>query len=184
MQRPIDADLSTVKTAFSGSAPLPMELFKRFEEATGITIVEGYGLTEATVLVSGNPTDGLRKVGSIGVEFPYCNVRIIKSTPHGPVDAAVDEIGEICVSNPGVFAGNTYTEADKNKDLYYDERYLRTGDLGRKDEDGYIWITGRAKDLIRCWVTLPSPLPVRSVSLMPTRARCLAPLSSWSKAPL
>ncbi|MEQ6202459.1 acyl-CoA synthetase [Sulfitobacter sp. HNIBRBA2951] len=148
MQRPIDADLSTVKTAFSGSAPLPLELFKRFEEATGITIVEGYGLTEATVLVSGNPTDGLRKVGSIGVEFPYCKVRIVKNTPHGPVDAATDEIGEICVSNPGVFAGNTYTEADKNKDLYYDEKYLRTGDLGRKDEDGYIWITGRAKDLI------------------------------------
>jgi acyl-CoA synthetase (AMP-forming)/AMP-acid ligase II len=148
MQRPIDADLSSVKTAFSGSAPLPLELFKRFEKATGITIVEGYGLTEATVLVSGNPTDGLRKVGSIGVEFPYTKVRIIKGTPDGPIDADVDEVGEICVSNPGVFAGNTYTEAEKNKDLYYDEKYLRTGDLGRKDEDGYIWITGRAKDLI------------------------------------
>jgi acyl-CoA synthetase (AMP-forming)/AMP-acid ligase II len=148
MQRPIDADLSAVKTAFSGSAPLPMELFKRFEKATGITIVEGYGLTEATVLVSGNPTEGLRKVGSIGVEFPYTKVRIIKGTVDGPIDADVDEVGEICVSNPGVFAGNTYTEADKNKDLYYDEKYLRTGDLGRKDEDGYIWITGRAKDLI------------------------------------
>lgn len=148
MQRPIDADLSSVKTAFSGSAPLPLELFKRFEKATGITIVEGYGLTEATVLVSGNPTDGLRKVGSIGVEFPYTKVRIIKGTPNGPIDADVDEVGEICVSNPGVFPGNTYTEADKNKDLYYDEKFLRTGDLGRKDEDGYIWITGRAKDLI------------------------------------
>ncbi len=149
MQRPIgDADLSTVKTAFSGSAPLPMELFRRFEEATGITIVEAYGLTEATVLVSGNPTDGVRKVGSIGVEFPYSRVRIIKGTPDGPIDADVDEIGEICVSNPGVFPGNTYTEADKNKDLYYDTDFLRTGDLGRKDEDGYIWITGRAKDLI------------------------------------
>ncbi|MEH6738172.1 MAG: acyl-CoA synthetase [Sulfitobacter sp.] len=148
MQRPIDADLSSVKTAFSGSAPLPLELFKRFEKATGITIVEGYGLTEATVLVSGNPTDGLRKVGSIGVEFPYTKVRIIKGTPDGPIDADVDEVGEICVSNPGVFAGNTYTEAEKNKDLYYDEKFLRTGDLGRKDEDGYIWITGRAKDLI------------------------------------
>jgi len=148
MQRPIDADLSTVKTAFSGSAPLPLELFKRFEKATGITIVEGYGLTEATVLVSGNPTEGLRKVGSIGVEFPYTKVRIVKGTADGPIDAEVDEIGEICVSNPGVFPGHTYTEADKNKDLYYYDKYLRTGDLGRKDADGYIWITGRAKDLI------------------------------------
>tara|TARA_R110002049_G_scaffold23781_6_gene84715 strand:+ start:107310 stop:109187 length:1878 start_codon:yes stop_codon:yes gene_type:complete len=148
MQRPIDADVSTVKTAFSGSAPLPLELFRRFEKATGVTLVEGYGLTEATCLVSCNPTDGLKKVGSIGIPFPYTDVRIIKGTADGPIDAAVDEIGEICVSNPGVYAGHTYAEAEKNKDLYYHEKYLRTGDLGRIDPDGYVWITGRAKDLI------------------------------------
>tara|TARA_R110002074_G_scaffold52990_2_gene133383 strand:- start:830 stop:2707 length:1878 start_codon:yes stop_codon:yes gene_type:complete len=148
MQRPIDADISTVKTAFSGSAPLPLELFRRFEEATGITLVEGYGLTEATCLVSVNPTDGQKKVGSIGIPLPYTRVKIIKSTENGPIDASVDEIGEICVSNPGVFAGNTYTEAAKNKNLYYGDRFLRTGDLGRVDSDGYLWITGRAKDLI------------------------------------
>ncbi|KNG94994.1 acyl-CoA synthetase [Pseudaestuariivita atlantica] len=148
MQRPVDADVSSVKTAFSGSAPLPLELFKRFEKATGVTIVEGYGLTESTCLVSCNPVDGEKKVGSIGIPFPYCDVKIVKGSPEGPVECAVDEIGEICVSNPGVFAGNTYTEADKNKDLYYWDKYLRTGDLGRMDADRYLWITGRAKDLI------------------------------------
>ena len=148
MQRPIDADVSTVKTAFSGSAPLPVELFRRFEEATGVTIVEGYGLTEATCLVSCNPTDGEKKIGSIGIPFPYTDVRIIKGTSDGLVECGTDEIGEICISNPGVFAGNTYTEADKNVDLYYQDTHLRTGDLGRIDEDGYLWITGRAKDLI------------------------------------
>ncbi len=148
MQRPIDADVSTVKTAFSGSAPLPLELFRRFEKATGVTLVEGYGLTEATCLVSCNPTDGIKKVGSIGIPFPHTTVRIVKGTENGPIDADVDEIGEICVSNPGVYAGHTYTEEDKNKDLYYDGKFLRTGDLGRVDEDGYLWITGRAKDLI------------------------------------
>lgn len=148
MQRPIDADVSTVKTAFSGSAPLPLELFRRFEEATGVTLVEGYGLTEATCLVSCNPTDGLKKVGSIGINLPYTDVKIIKSTANGPVEAEVDEIGEICISNPGVYVGNTYTEVEKNKDLYYYETHLRTGDLGRVDEDSYLWITGRAKDLI------------------------------------
>jgi fatty-acyl-CoA synthase/long-chain acyl-CoA synthetase len=148
MQRPIDADVSTVKTAFSGSAPLPVELFRRFEEATGVTIVEGYGLTEATCLVSCNPTDGEKKIGSIGIPFPYTDVRIVKGTSDGLVECGTDEIGEICISNPGVFAGNTYTEADKNVDLYYQDTHLRTGDLGRIDEDGYLWITGRAKDLI------------------------------------
>lgn len=148
MQRPVDADISTVKTSFSGSAPLPLELFRRFEEATGVAIVEGYGLTEATCLVSCNPPDGEKKVGSIGLRFPYTDVRIVKSVDGELVECAVDEIGEICVSNPGVYAGNTYTEADKNKDLYYQGTHLRTGDLGRIDGDDYLWITGRAKDLI------------------------------------
>ncbi|KIC07573.1 AMP-binding protein [Leisingera sp. ANG-M1] len=148
MQREVDADISSVKTAFSGSAPMPMELFKRFEGASGVTIIEGYGLTEATCLVSCNPTDGEKKVGSVGIPFPYTDVRIVKQTNDGPLECGTDEVGEICVSSPGVFAGNTYTEADKNADLYYQDTHLRTGDLGRIDEDGYLWITGRAKDLI------------------------------------
>lgn len=148
MQRPVDADISCIKTAFSGSAPLPVELFKRFEKATGVTIVEGYGLTEATCLVSCNPVDGEKKIGSVGITFPYTDVKIFKGTPDGPIEADVDEIGEICISNPGVYAGHTYTEAAKNEDLFYRDKYLRTGDLGRFDSDSYLWITGRAKDLI------------------------------------
>ncbi len=148
MQRPIDADISSVKVAFSGSAPLPLELFKRFESATGMTLVEGYGLTEATCLVSCNPPAGQKKVGSIGLPLPYTEVKIIKDEPEGPVDVGSNEVGEICVANPGVYAGHTYTEADKNKNLFHYDRFLRTGDLGRIDEDGYVWITGRAKDLI------------------------------------
>jgi acyl-CoA synthetase (AMP-forming)/AMP-acid ligase II len=147
MQRPVDADVSTVKTTFSGSAPLAQELFKRFEQATGVSIVEGYGMTESTCLVSGNPVDGMKKVGSIGIPFPYSRVKIYKATENGPIEAATDEIGEICVSNPGVYVGRTYTETEKNKDLFYGD-FLRTGDLGRVDADGYLWITGRAKDLI------------------------------------
>ncbi|MCD1627079.1 MAG: acyl-CoA synthetase [Paracoccaceae bacterium] len=148
MQRPVDADVSSVKTSFSGSAPLPLELFKRFEAATGVTIVEGYGLTEATCLVSVNPVDGVKKVGSVGIRFPYTDIKIIKTVHGEPVECEADEVGEICISNPGVWAGNTYTEDDKNRDLYHYGKYLRTGDLGRIDTDGYAWITGRAKDLI------------------------------------
>ena len=148
MQRPVDADVSKVKNAFSGSAPMPLELFNRFTKSTGIQIIEGYGLTEATVLVSINPVDGDKRVGSVGLPFPYNDVKIIAQKGDGPVECAPDEIGEICVAGPGVYAGNTYTEADKNVDLYYHDKYLRTGDLGRIDPEGYIWITGRAKDLI------------------------------------
>ena len=148
MQRKVDADISSVKNAFSGSAPMPLELFKRFESATGMTVIEGYGLTEATCLVSCNPPTGEKKVGSVGVPLPYTDVRIFNNSPDGPVECGADEVGEICIDNPGVFAGNTYTEAAKNRDLYHKEKFLRTGDLGRIDEDGYLWITGRAKDLI------------------------------------
>ena len=148
MQRPVDADVSTVKNAFSGSAPMPLELFKRFESATGMTVIEGYGLTEATCLVSVNPPTGEKKVGSVGCPLPYTDVKIFTVMDGALKECASDEVGEICISNPGVYAGNTYTEAAKNKDLYHHDKYLRTGDLGRIDADGYLWITGRAKDLI------------------------------------
>ncbi len=151
MQRPVNADISSLKLAFCGSAPLPIELYRRFEEAAGVTICEGYGLTEATCLVSINPPAGEKKVGSIGLPFPYTRVRIMDVESH--IECGIDQIGEICVSSPGIFRGNTYTEAEKNRNLFYagDDhaaQFLRTGDLGRIDADGYVWITGRAKDLI------------------------------------
>ncbi len=148
MQRPIDADVSTIKTAFSGSAPMPTELFRRFEEATGVEVIEGYGLTEATCLVSVNPPLGSKRIGSVGYQLPYTDVKIVKESNGKLKECAVDEAGEVCISNPGVFDGNTYTDQDKNKDLYYKKKYLRTGDLGRVDADEFLWITGRAKDLI------------------------------------
>lgn len=150
MQRPVNADVRTLRGAFSGSAPLPLELYKRFEKATGVAIIEGYGLTECTCLVSCNPPDGLKKIGSVGIPLPYTHVRILHANGNGDVtrECAVDEVGEICVANPGVFPGSTYTELDKNRGLFAEGLYLRTGDLGRLDSEGYLYITGRAKDLI------------------------------------
>jgi len=150
MQRPVNANISTLRNGFSGSAALPVELYKRFEEASGVSIVEGYGLTEATCLVSANPVDGVKKIGSVGIPFPYTDVRILRLDTNGDVnhECATDEVGEICVSSPGIYEGSTYTEDAKNLGLYAEGRFLRTGDLGRIDGDGYLWITGRAKDLI------------------------------------
>ena len=148
MQRPVNADLGALKSAFSGSAPLPVELYQRFEKACGVNVIEGYGLTEATCLVSCNPVDGKKKIGSVGLPFPHTTVKIMTHGADGPQECPQGEVGEICIDNPGVYAGSTYTETTKNRDLFHHDVYLRTGDLGRVDEDGYLWITGRAKDII------------------------------------
>ncbi len=149
MQREVKHDLSTLKFALCGSAPMPVELFRRFEAACGVKILEGYGMTEATCLVSINPVAGERKIGSVGLPIPYTDVKILDCDLSGDVrrEMDVDEIGEICLRNPGVFPG--YREAERNYGLFSAPGgYLRTGDLGRIDADGYVWITGRSKDLI------------------------------------
>ena len=149
LQRPVNARIDTLRGAFSGSAPLPIELYNRFEKTTGVQIVEGYGLTECTCLVSVNPPEGTKKIGSVGIPFPYTHVRILKTDGVGGwLDCGLDEAGEICVAGPGVSPGSTYTELDRNKGLFAEGVFLRTGDLGRLDSDGYLFITGRAKELI------------------------------------
>ena len=150
MQRPVNADVSSLRFALCGSAPMPSELFKKFESATGITIMEGYGMTEAHCNISCNPIEGERKIGTVGIPVPYTKVKLVKHDDNRKklVECKTGETGEICVSGPGVLAGNTYTDPEKNTELYFEGKFLRTGDLGFLDEDGYLKITGRAKDLI------------------------------------
>ena len=148
MQRPVNAKIGTLRGTFSGSSPLPTDLFNRYERATGVQVIEGYGLTECTCLVSVNPPDGVKKTGSVGLAFPYTSVRILARDANGVRECAVDEVGEICISSPGVLPGGTYVEQARNEGLFDEGFYLRTGDLGRMDADGYLFITGRAKDLI------------------------------------
>ena len=148
MQRPVNAKIDTLRGTFSGSSPLPTDLFNRYERATGVQVIEGYGLTECTCLVSVNPPEGVKKTGSVGLAFPYTSVRILARDDNGVRECAVDEVGEICISSPGVLPGGTYVEEARNEGLFDEGFYLRTGDLGRMDADGYLFITGRAKDLI------------------------------------
>ncbi|MGF1446086.1 MAG: acyl-CoA synthetase [Pikeienuella sp.] len=149
LQRPVNADVSTLKYALCGSAPLPVELFRRFEAACGVKILEGYGMTEATCLVSINPPEGERKIGSVGLPIPYTRVKILDCDIDGDVlrEVPLGETGEICLASPAIFPG--YREEARNFGVFTKgEGYLRTGDLGRLDADGYLWITGRLKDLI------------------------------------
>lgn len=140
-------DISSLKHCGCGAAPMPKELFNRFENATGIRIQEGYGLTEGTCASATNPPDGERRVGSVGFRFPYQQLRVVILQDGRIVrDAATDETGVILISGPSVFAG--YTQAELNVAAFPEPGWLNTGDLGRIDGDGYLWLVGRAKDLI------------------------------------
>ncbi|MGH8435218.1 MAG: AMP-binding protein, partial [Pseudomonas sp.] len=141
-------DLSSLRYALCGAAPMPVELIRQFEGKTGLTLIEGYGLTEGTCGSCGNPPAGERRPGSIGLRMPYCEVKIAVLDEHGQYlrDAATNEIGNLCLRGITVFNG--YLQADKNRGIWIDGDWFNTGDLGRIDADGYIWLTGRSKDLI------------------------------------
>ena len=141
-------DISSLRFGICGAAPLSVELFKRFEEHSGMKVLEGYGLTEGTCASSANPFYGERKVGSIGLRLPYQQMAIFIVDEEGNFmrQAEPDEIGSVCISGPNVFQG--YTEDIHNQGLFPKKGWINTGDLGRQDKDGYFWLTGRKKELI------------------------------------
>lgn len=141
-------DLSSLKYALCGAAPMPVELIRQFEAKTGLTLIEGYGLTEGTCGSCANPPAGERRPGSIGLPMPYCEVSIKVLDEQGGYvrDAEQNEIGNLCIRGATVFKG--YLQAGKNAGIWVDGDWFNTGDLGRVDADGYIWLTGRSKDLI------------------------------------
>jgi fatty-acyl-CoA synthase len=149
MQVPLEgADVSSLRYAICGAAPMPVELFRGFEKKFGMKILEGYGLTEGTCASSINPRDGERKIGSIGLRFPYQPMKTAILGDDGKFvrDCAPDEIGAVLVRGPNVFPG--YVDPAHNKAIWADAGWLNTGDLGRRDADGYFWLTGRKKELI------------------------------------
>jgi fatty-acyl-CoA synthase len=141
-------DLSRLRYAMCGAAPLSVQVFRAFEEQTGLKLLEGYGLTEATVVSSNNPRDGERKVGSIGLRIPYQEMKTVILDDDGEYvrDCVTDEIGVIAVRGPNVFNG--YVEDVHNKTAWVQGDWLNTGDMGRMDKDEYFWLTGRKKELI------------------------------------
>ncbi|WP_458369545.1 acyl-CoA synthetase [Pseudomonas fluorescens] len=144
-------DLSSLRFAMCGAAPMPAELFREFERRTGVKILEGYGLTEGACVSSINPPHGERRIGSIGIRIAYQNMRAVLLDDSGEYlrDADVDETGLITISGPNLFEG--YLEERHNQGLWIDidgQRWLNTGDLGRQDAQGYFWLTGRKKELI------------------------------------
>ncbi len=146
---PIDgADVSSLRHAICGAAPMPPELIRRFEDATGVKILEGYGLTEGTCVSAVNPRDGRRAAGSIGLRIPYQQMKTVALDAEGraPRDCVDDEIGHLVIKGPNVFPG--YKDEQANRGIWIDDGWLDTGDLARRDGDGRFWLTGRQKDLI------------------------------------
>lgn len=150
---PIDGrDIGSLEYGLCGAAPMPVEVFRGFQERTGIRILEAYGLTEGTCVSSVNPPLGERRVGSIGLRVPGQEMKAIIVDAHGRYlrDCDADEVGLLVISGPNVFAG--YVQAQHNQGIWIElgdgKRWFNTGDLGRCDADGYFWLTGRKKDLI------------------------------------
>jgi fatty-acyl-CoA synthase len=145
---PIDADVSSLRYALCGAAPMPPELIRRFEQATGVKILEGYGLTEGTCVSAINPRDGERPPGSIGLRLPYQQMKAVVVDDGGRYerDCATDEIGRLVIKGPNVFPG--YKDEKANRGIWIADGWLDTGDLARQDAAGRFWLTGRQKDLI------------------------------------
>ena len=138
-------DMSCIKGAFSGSAPLPVEVINEFEKMTGAVIVEGFGLTETSPVTHVNPFGGVRKVGSIGVPVSDTLVRIV-SLSDELTDVPAGERGELIIKGPQVMKG--YKGMPDETAYTLREGWCYTGDIATMDKDGYFYIVDRKKDMI------------------------------------
>ena len=139
--------LGSIRFSVSGGAPLPPEVWARFTELTGCKLVEGYGLTEASPVVACNPPDGVAKRGSVGMALAGTTIEI--RHPADPTRRLAEgERGEVCVRGPQVMAG--YLNRPTDTQAVFVNGALRTGDIGYLDEDGYLFLVDRIKDVILC----------------------------------
>jgi long-chain acyl-CoA synthetase len=144
-------DLSSIRACGSGAGSLPLEVIKQFEEKTGAIIFEGYGLSETSPVITVNPTNiEQRKIGSVGLPLPDVDIKIVD------IETSLKELGqgedgEIAVNGPQVMAGY-WGDAGKKESIFCQfngNRYFLTGDIGHIDEEGFLFITDRKKDMIK-----------------------------------
>jgi long-chain acyl-CoA synthetase len=136
-------DVSSLRYGVCGAAPMPVETIRQFEKRFNMIIIEGYGLTEGTAGATANPINGIRKIGSIGIPFAESEVRLCdehdQEVPQG-------EVGEICVRGANVMKG--YFNKPEETAQTLRGGWLHTGDMAYKDEDGYLFIVDRKKEMI------------------------------------
>lgn len=141
-----DYDLTSIHTCISGSAPLPVEVKNHFESITGAKVVDAYGLSEASPVVTSNPVNGVRKPGSIGIPIPNTLCKIVSFD--GTRECPLYEPGELIVKGPQVMKG--YWNMPEETANALKNGWLYTGDVAYMDEDGYIFLVSRKKDVIIC----------------------------------
>jgi fatty-acyl-CoA synthase len=138
-----EADLSHVHFFISGGAPIPLPVIRKYQDEKGVGFVQGYALTETGRLTSLDLEDSIRKAGSVGKEVFHVNLRIVDD--HG-CDIGTTDPGEILVQGPNVFPGYWNKEAATR--AVFRDGWFCTGDMGRRDEDGFVYIVGRKVEMI------------------------------------
>jgi long-chain acyl-CoA synthetase len=139
-----DVDLSAVRLAVSGAAPLPVQVLSRFEDATGIAIEEGYGLTEAAPSVTSNSMAPRARPGSVGLPLPGVELRLVDEQGR---DVEPGDPGEVWVRGPNVFQGY-WNQPEATEETRTADGWLKTGDIGSRDGDGFLYLVDRLRDLI------------------------------------
>lgn len=138
-----EPDTSSLRFAVCGAAPMPVELLSRFEQRYRVPVIEGYGLSEATCASASNTLNGVRKPGTVGPALPGQQIAIVDSAGHFVSGGAT---GEVVVKGPTVMRGYLGRPEETAKTII--DGWLHTGDIGRLDEDGYLTLLDRVKDMI------------------------------------
>ena len=142
------ADISSIECASGGGSAIPVAVGKAYVALLDKPVLEVYGMTETSSVHTMNYAHRPVRLGSVGHAVPYSRVRIVKLDAEGRCagDCAVNEIGVVAMAGPGVFSG--YLSVEHNRAAFVEPGWVNSGDLGRLDEEGGLWLTGRAKDLI------------------------------------
>ena len=143
-----DYDLSALKFCNSGGAPLPAQVLQQFQTLTGCTLLEGWGMTETSPTGTFTPLGGKRRAGSCGLPTPGILFKFV-SIDDPRVDVAAGERGEMCVAGGNVMKAY-WNKPEANAESFTADGYFRTGDVGYMDEDGFVYIVDRTKDMLLC----------------------------------
>jgi fatty-acyl-CoA synthase len=157
------ADLSSLRFIGGGGSAIPVAVGNALQEKHRVPVIEVYGMTETSSVHTLAYPDRPIRLGSVGHPLPYSRVRIVKLDADGRLerDCVADEIGVVAMSGPGIFSG--YVDDTHNKQAFVEPGWVNSGDLGRLDEDRYLWITGRAKDLVIRGGHNIDPAPIEDV---------------------